>query len=125
MSIDMIKNTVTSMASGILEIYPQCKLRVAFAPYRDYENIDQDDSEACDFTTDFVGPNSAFAKALSRVHTSGGGDHAEDVFTGIGRVASLSWSSTNRLLFHIFNKLIQLTLLLRSSTQLSSFLAYC
>ncbi|KAG0555935.1 hypothetical protein KC19_11G014000 [Ceratodon purpureus] len=100
-SIDMIKSTVSTMASGIMQSYPECKLRVAFVPYRDYEDSDLDDSELCDFTTSFSGPNNVFTTALSKVETSGGGDDAEDVFTGIARVAQLSWDATNRLLFHI------------------------
>jgi hypothetical protein len=97
----MIKTTVTTMAAGIMESYPECKLRVAFVPYRDYEDADQDDRELCDFTTSFSGSSSVFIKALSRVEAYGGGDDAEDVFSGITRVANLSWNATNRLLFHI------------------------
>lgn len=100
-SIDMIKTTVHSMAIGIMASYPQCKLRVAFVPYRDYEDSEQDDTEVCDFTTSFSGPESDFSLALSRVHASGGGDDAEDVFSGIARVAQLSWDARNRLLIHI------------------------
>lgn len=97
----MIKTTVATMAAGITESYPECQLRVAFVPYRDYEDAEQDDREICDFTTSFSGPGSVFNKALSRVEAYGGGDDAEDVFSGIARVAQLSWSATNRLLFHI------------------------
>ncbi|KAG0564826.1 hypothetical protein KC19_8G143000 [Ceratodon purpureus] len=100
-SIDMIKTTVTTMAAGIMASYPECKLRVAFVPYRDYVDAEQDDSELCDFTTNFYGPDSDFSLALSRVHAAGGGDDAEDVFSGIARVAQLSWDATNRLVFHI------------------------
>ena len=97
----MIKSTVTSMTAGIMASYPECKLRVAFVPYRDYVDSELDDSQLCDFTTSFSGPDSVFSKALSRVNASGGGDDAEDVFSGISRVAQLSWDATNRLLFHI------------------------
>ena len=89
------------MAAGIKEQYPECKMRVAFAPYRDYEDTVKDDDEACDFTTSFTGPDSTFVRALSRVRASGGGDDAEDVFTGIARVAGFSWNAPNRLLIHI------------------------
>ncbi|XP_024402664.1 uncharacterized protein [Physcomitrium patens] len=100
-SIDMIKTTVTTMASGIMQSYPDCKLRVAFVPYRDYEDTAQDDREMLDFTTSFSGLESVFVQALSRVRAVGGGDDAEDVFTGIARVAQLSWVAPNRVLFHI------------------------
>lgn len=97
----MIKTTVISMAEGIMQSYPDCKLRVAFVPYRDYENVSQDDGEMCDFTTSFSGPGSEFVQALSRVRAAWGADDAEDVFTGIARVAQLRWVSPNRVLFHI------------------------
>lgn len=100
-SIDMIKSTVTTMAAGLTATYPECKLRVAFVPYRDYEDVVQDDMEVCDFTTSFSGSDSVFSQALSRVCASGGGDDAEDVFSGIARVGQLSWDATNRLLIHI------------------------
>jgi hypothetical protein len=89
------------MASGIKVQYPECKLRVAFAPYRDYEDTVKDDDEACDFTSSFTGADSTFVRALSRVRASGGGDDAEDVFTGIARVAGFNWNASNRLLIHI------------------------
>jgi hypothetical protein len=101
MCINLIKDTVANMAAGIKEQYPECKLRVAFAPYRDYEDTVKDDDEACDFTSSFTGPDSAFVRALSKIRASGGGDDAEDVFTGIARVAGLSWNSVNRILIHI------------------------
>jgi hypothetical protein len=76
-------------------------MRVAFAPYRDYEDTVKDDDEACDFTSSFTGADSTFVRALSRVRASGGGDDAEDVFTGIARVAGFNWNASNRLLIHI------------------------
>jgi hypothetical protein len=99
--INLIKDTVANMAAGIKVQYPECKMRVAFAPYRDYEDTVKDDDEACDFTTSFTGPDSTFIRALSRVRASGGGDDAEDVFTGIARVAGFNWQASNRLLIHI------------------------
>lgn len=97
----MIKSTVTSMAAGLMASYPECKLRVAFVPYRDYEDMEQDDMEVCDFTASFSGPDSVFSQSLSLVYAAGGGDDAEDVFSGIARVAQLSWDATNRLLIHV------------------------
>lgn len=71
------------------------KLRVAFVAYRDYE--DDLVTERCEFTDQF----STFIQALSKVDAIGGGDVAEDVFSGLQSIASLNWTSQNRLLFHI------------------------
>jgi hypothetical protein len=71
------------------------KLRVAFVAYRDYE--DDSVTEKCEFTDQL----STFTQALSKVDAIGGGDVAEDVFSGLQSIASLNWTSQNRLLFHI------------------------
>lgn len=97
--IDLIKHKVMSIAEGIGAEYPECKLRVAFAQYRDYD--DTEDCASCDFTRSFQGSGSTFVTALSRVRAIGGGDIPEDVFTGLERLASLSWEASNRVVIHI------------------------
>lgn len=65
--INSVKEKAPSIAAGVKKGWPQLKLRVAFAPYRDYEDADLDDAEVCDFTDDFTGADSVFVQALSRV----------------------------------------------------------
>ncbi|CAM6099572.1 unnamed protein product [Calypogeia fissa] len=99
--IDSVKEKAPSIAAGVKKAWPKLKLRVAFVPYRDYEDSARDKSEMCDFTNDFSGRDSVFVQALSRVHADGGFDEAEDVFSGLERVTSLSWKSRTRVLVHI------------------------
>ncbi|KAG0605400.1 hypothetical protein M758_9G056100 [Ceratodon purpureus] len=99
--IKEVKKKVPDIAASVKKQWPDLKLRVAFAPYRDYEDFDRDDQETCDFTNDFSGSQSAFVKALSGISAGGGGDDAEDVFSGLERVARLSWKSRTRVLVHI------------------------
>ncbi len=91
----MVKEQIKEMAAGVEKAYPDVKLRVAFVAYRDYE--DDFVTETCEFTYHL----STFIKALSELHAIGGGDDAEDVFSGLQGIASLNWTSQNRLLFHI------------------------
>lgn len=93
--INMVKEQIKEMAAGVEQAYPDVKLRVAFVAYRDYE--DDLVTERCEFTDQF----STFIQALSKVDAIGGGDVAEDVFSGLQSIASLNWTSQNRLLFHI------------------------
>jgi hypothetical protein len=99
--IDSVKEKAPSIAAGVKKAWPKLKLRVAFVPYRDYEDSARDKSEMCDFTNDFSGRDSVFVQALSKVHADGGFDQAEDVFSGLERVTSLSWKSRTRVLVHI------------------------
>ena len=62
-----MKKKVPDIAASVKKQWPDLKLRVAFAPYRDYEDFDRDDQETCDFTNDFSGSQSAFVKALSGI----------------------------------------------------------
>jgi len=93
--INMVKEQIKEMAAGVGKAYPDVKLRVAFVAYRDYE--DDLVTERCEFTDHL----STFIKALSELHAIGGGDAGEDVFSGLQGIASLNWTSQNRLLFHI------------------------
>jgi hypothetical protein len=97
----MVKDKVAAMASGINAAYPECSLRVSFVLYRDYDDPNTDSDKGCNFTTDFSGKSSTFIRALSAVRAKGGADAAEDVFTGLQRVANLDWQARNRLLVHI------------------------
>ncbi|KAG0561328.1 hypothetical protein KC19_9G055700 [Ceratodon purpureus] len=99
--IDVVKHKVVDIANGIRGVHTQLTLRVAFAPYRDYAERAYDEHDTCDFTTSFEGEGSTFIKALTRVKTFGGGDDAEDVFSGLERVTRLSWKATTRVLVHI------------------------
>jgi hypothetical protein len=94
-TINMVKEQIKEMAAGVKEAYPDVKLRVAFVAYRDYE--DDLVTEKCEFTDQL----STFTQALSELYANGGGDQAEDVFSGLEGIASLNWTSQNRLLFHI------------------------
>ncbi|KAL2630193.1 hypothetical protein R1flu_014879 [Riccia fluitans] len=89
------------MAAGISLSYKQCKLRFALAVYRDYDTPQVAGPDGCDFTNDYKGASSTFARALSQIQNLDGGDFAEDVFTGLEKAAKLDWQAMNRLLIHI------------------------
>lgn len=65
--IKKVKEKMPDIAAHVKQQWPDLKLRVAFAPYRDYEDFDRDNRETCDFTDSFTGPQSTFVKALSRI----------------------------------------------------------
>lgn len=96
-----VKTLVPQIATRVKAAFPKLKLRVAFVPYRDYAEHDRDDKDKCDFTDDFEGPRSKFVTAVGKVEATGGGDEAEDVFSGLERAATLKWASKTRVLIHI------------------------
>lgn len=96
-----VKTLVPQIATRVKAAFPKLKLRVAFVPYRDYAEHDRDDKEKCDFTVSFEGPKSTFVMAVEKVEADGGGDEAEDVFSGLERAATLKWVSKTRVLIHI------------------------
>lgn len=92
---------MANVATEMKKQSPQCTLRVAFAPYRDYRHYDQRstkyDTEPCDFTSSFTGPDSFFVRALTRVGAAG--PAIKVIFEKY--VAGFSWDAANRILIHI------------------------
>lgn len=62
--IEEVKKKITDIATSVKKQWPAFKLRVAFAPYREYRDNQE---TSCDFTNDFSGSQSTFVKALSRI----------------------------------------------------------
>lgn len=93
---------MTNVATELKKQCPQCTLRVAFAPYRDYNHYDHSkyDAEPCDFTNSFKGDESFFARALTRLGAAGPAIN----FRFEKYVPGFSWDATNRILIHIADK---------------------
>jgi hypothetical protein len=81
----MVKSDARKLVTGVQEAFPECKIRVAFVAYRDYDEA----TDVIDFTPDFATDVSSFVSSLARVRASGGGDAPEDVFVRVQRVASI------------------------------------
>jgi hypothetical protein len=75
---------------GILRIHPSTRLRVSCVVYRDYD--DAVPKELIDFL-DLPAELEAFKARVGAVKATGGGDVAEDVFTGLEALRQLSWLS--------------------------------
>jgi hypothetical protein len=88
-SIEMVKSDARKLVTGVQDAFPECKIRVAFVGYRDYD----EETDVIDFTPDFATDVSSFVTKLASVRASGGGDVPEDVFTGLETAASLNWSA--------------------------------
>lgn len=92
---------MANVAAEMKKQCPQCTLRVAFAPYRDYiyhdRNSTKYDAEPCDFTNSFTGAESFFVRALTRVGAAGPAIN----FKFEKYVPGFSWDATNRILIHI------------------------
>ena len=52
--IEEVKKKITDIATSVKKQWPAFKLRVAFAPYREYEDFDRDNQETCDVTNNFT-----------------------------------------------------------------------
>ena len=90
----MVKDEIRSMVDQIKRSNPQCVMKLAFVGYTDYNDPKP---PQLDFTEDMQ----AFHATLDSVKAGGGGDGAEDVFTGLQDAGKLTWSSGNRVLIHI------------------------
>ncbi|KAI5077764.1 hypothetical protein GOP47_0007588 [Adiantum capillus-veneris] len=97
--MEVVRNKILKIVHKICVAYPETRIRVAFAFYRDYH--DKESRGSCDFTISFNGSGSTFVEALSRVEAKGGGDTAEDVFSGLQELAKLDWTAQNRVVYHI------------------------
>ncbi|KAF5836649.1 kinase-like domain-containing protein [Dunaliella salina] len=81
--IAAVKDQVTAMAMDWQKRL-NTSMRAAFVGYRDYgEKLDW-----CDFTSDMRG----FKDWVGKLRADGGGDAAEDVFSGLEQAAKLSWT---------------------------------
>ena len=84
------------------------KLRIAFAPYRDYihHKSVKFDAEPCDFTHRFTEPNNLLRRALSRFEANNsdrrqtpepfGGNSSFEEY-----LATFDWKGPNRVIIHI------------------------
>lgn len=100
--IDMVRRKLPSIARDIRASFPDSQLRVAFVGYRDYD--DAQPLVVLDFralSKRGGSVSNTFEAFLRELHATGGGDAAEDVFSGLEAVARLDWRSTNRVLVHI------------------------
>ena len=92
--IKMVKTEIRGMVDQIKMSNPQLVARVAFVGYADYGDPQP---PQLDFTQDVQ----QFQNLLDTVVAGGGGDAAEDVFSGLQAASRLSWSSSNRILVHV------------------------
>ena len=84
------------------------KLRIAFAPYRDYMHHKsvKFDVEPCDFTHRFTEPNNLLRRALSRAGAYNSDRSLTQAYFG-GKfkfaeyLAIFDWKATNRVVIHI------------------------
>lgn len=95
---------MANVATEMKKQCPQCTLRVAFAPYRDFYYYDRNytkyDAEPCDFTNSFTGAESFFVRALTRV-----GPVVPAInFKFEEYVPGFSWDATKRILIHIADR---------------------
>ena len=89
------KNDIQNIVDTITSSYEN-KIRVAFIAYRDHcdgaKRI-----ERLDFTENI----SDFQSFVGSLEATGGGDAPEDVLGGLEATIALTWSSKNRIVFHI------------------------
>lgn len=90
----MVKTEIRSMIDQIKVSNPQCIVRLAFVGYADYADPQP---PQIDFTQDLH----TFQGVLNTVSAAGGGDAAEDIFSGLQAVGRLAWSSGNLVLVHV------------------------
>ena len=89
------KNDIQNIVDAITLSYEN-KIRVAFIAYRDHCD-GADRIERLDFTEDIT----EFERFVGSLAAKGGGDAPEDVLGGLEATLALSWSSKNRIVFHI------------------------
>ena len=92
--VDTIKREIRAIVGQLKGWNTRCVLRLAFVAYTDYDNPAP---HQLDFTTDIQ----AFETHLSSITAAGGGDCAEDVFSGLEAAGKLSWSAGGRVLMHV------------------------
>jgi hypothetical protein len=72
--------------------HPNQKIRLAIVAYRDYS--DQELLQTFAFSEDY----GKFKEFVSKIEATGGGDGAEDVFSGLNAALLLDWKSSAKLL---------------------------
>ena len=84
------------------------KLRIAFAPYRDYKHhiSVKYDAEPCDFTHRFTEPNNLLRRALSRFGANNSDknvteDYIRRKFEFEEYLPQFNWKATNRVVIHV------------------------
>ena len=85
------------------------KLRIAFAPYRDYTSHKsiKYDAEPCDFTHRFTEPNNLLRRALARFGANNSDKYLTQDYFRIGKfefeeyLAIFDWKATNRVVIHV------------------------
>jgi len=100
-SIAMVRSGLQTIVQMIRGVYPRVKFRVAFVGYRDYADASrlevigfQNIATDSDFST--------WQRRIQSIRATGGGDAAEDVFSGLEAVTQLQWRSKgSRFLVHI------------------------
>lgn len=95
--IQTAKDKITTLVDQLKKDYPYLKLRLAFIGYRDIDDWGKPSNLQyieIPFTEDVVD----FKQKLQAVKATGGGDHPEDVYTGLEAAAGLDWQSSVRLM---------------------------
>lgn len=95
--IEFVKEQFQSMFDAVKETYGQVLIKAGVVAYRDF-----DQGENHTDVLDFTGNPAKLRDFLSSVKAVGGGDVAEDVFTGLEKAATLSWmKSCTNLICHV------------------------
>lgn len=94
--IDNAKSKIKQISSTIQTKF-NATLRVAIVGYRDL--CDKQPVEVMPFTTN----ESQWINFLNALEATGGGDAAEDIFSGYEQILKLQWQNKTRVLIHIID----------------------
>jgi hypothetical protein len=89
--IKYLKNDIDPIIQTIHNKFPSFTVKISFVGYRDYDETPQ--YEVLKFTQN----TKVFSKFLDSISAVGGGDVAEDIFTGLDQCSKLDWSGDLRI----------------------------
>lgn len=94
--IQTAKDKILDLVMDLSEEYPNLALRLAFIGYRDITDWgpEEDQFISIQFTQD----HNKFRTDLLRVNADGGGDLAEDVYSGLLAAVELDWKADIRMM---------------------------
>lgn len=85
--IEECKESVLEILEKIKEENPECKIRMSFVGYRDFDQSEEHRFKIFDFNEDV----DLFKNFLGKVRARGGADLAEDVCGGFEKALEQSW----------------------------------
>jgi len=94
--IQLVKDKCAAMFQNVKGEFPMVRIKAGVVAYRDFD-CGEDHTEVLGFT----GNLENFKSFLASVSARGGGDTAEDVFTGIEKAGGMEWKDGTNIVLHI------------------------